>query len=59
MREREAKDRTAGKESTQNALRKSLQYLVRLYEATGRADQAAKWKKKLEQFDQPSGPSGV
>jgi serine/threonine protein kinase/Tfp pilus assembly protein PilF len=31
-------------------LRESLQRLVQLYEATGRPDQAAEWKKRLEEF---------
>lgn len=32
-------------------LKESLQRLVQLYEATGRPDQAAEWKKKLAEFD--------
>ena len=34
-------------------LRESLERLVRLYEVTGRPDQAAEWKKKLANYDRP------
>ena len=30
-------------------LKEALQRLVRLYEATGKKDEAAKWQKKLEE----------
>ena len=33
-------------------LKEGVQRLVKLYEATGRSDQAAKWKQKLIEFDQ-------
>jgi tetratricopeptide (TPR) repeat protein len=34
-----------------NRLKEALQHLVRLYEVTDRADQAAQWKQKLDDFE--------
>ena len=33
-------------------IRDAIDRLVQLYDRTGHAEQAAEWKKKLEQFDQ-------
>jgi len=37
-------------------LKETLQRLVQLYEATGRAVQATEWKQKLAKFDEPTTP---
>ena len=47
MHQREARIPSQGKPH----FRKALERLVRFYEATGKSDQAAEWKKKLEEFD--------
>jgi serine/threonine protein kinase len=48
LQEREAKMRGPDRAF----LKKALQNLSQLYEATGRPDQAAEWKKKLDEFEQ-------
>jgi len=50
MKQREDKIPAYGK----SRLKESLERLVQLYEETGRSDQAAPWKQKLEQLDQPA-----
>jgi hypothetical protein len=50
MKQREDKIPDAGKPYFKEA----LQRLVQLYQATGRPDQAAEWKHKLEAFDPPA-----
>jgi hypothetical protein len=48
MRQREDKIPADGKVR----LQESLQRLVQLYEATGQAEKAAEWNRKLAEFDQ-------
>jgi len=36
----------------QPRIRENLQRLVQLYEATDRSEEAARWKRKLEELDQ-------
>jgi tetratricopeptide (TPR) repeat protein len=60
MKQREARIRGPD----QLLLKKALQNLSKLYEATSRPEQAAEWKKKLEEFEQsqttdPSAPSAA
>ena len=47
MKQREEKIPAAGK----LRLKEAVQYLVQLYEATNRSDQAAEWKQKLAEFE--------
>jgi hypothetical protein len=50
MKQREDKIPAEGKPRLKEAQRR----LVQLYEATGRPDKAAEWKKKLDEADAPS-----
>jgi serine/threonine protein kinase/tetratricopeptide (TPR) repeat protein len=46
-----ANDRTVAKATVQNSLRRTLQDLVQLYEATGRPDKAAEWRQRLAESE--------
>ena len=52
LKQREPEVPPASKSTVTRLIKEAIQYLAQLYDATGRPDQAAEWKKKLEEFEQ-------
>jgi tetratricopeptide (TPR) repeat protein/tRNA A-37 threonylcarbamoyl transferase component Bud32 len=57
MKGRGSNDRSVAKATAQDSLRRTLQNLVQLYEATGRSDKANDWRQQLAEFERSESSS--